>query len=401
MSRVVQSKKWAWRLLLGLIFVAVFGDFLANDRPIVAHYNGDLRWPVIHQYGEMLGWVKPYDDLPGRSWDRAETGFAIWPLIPYNAERINTRSGRFKPPFTRTSDGGWHSTHWLGTDQYSRDITASLIRGSRVSLGIGMGAMLIALLIGLILGSLAGYFSDDGLQVRRSKWLGSLVGFSLALLYCIASWWPFSDHWWWGWRLLSSLLLIGLMMLLAQRLLSWLPWSWIQKRVSVPVDALLLRLIELFTSIPALVLLIAILGIVERPSFWWVLLLIGILRWTGIARFLRAELLRIRQLPYIESARVMGFSDWRILRFHALPNAWGPVIVALSFGIGIAILLEAYLSFLGIGLPLDSVSWGSLLRQARAKPEAWWVAVFPGLLIFITVLCCNVLGDRFSRQRRF
>ncbi|MEL6668491.1 MAG: ABC transporter permease, partial [Bacteroidota bacterium] len=175
-----------------------------------------------------------------------------------------------------------------------------------------------------------------------------------------------------------------------------IPWSWLKQKSTIPLDFFALRLIELITSIPGLVLLIAFLGIIENPSVWWVMLLIGGLRWTGIARFLRAELLRIRQLPYIESARVLGFNDWYILRKHALPNAWGPVIVAMSFGIGIAILLEAYLSFLGIGLPLESVSWGSLLRQARAMPSAWWLAIFPGLMIFVTVLACNILGEQES-----
>ncbi|MEL6358196.1 MAG: ABC transporter permease subunit, partial [Bacteroidota bacterium] len=88
----------------------------------------------------------------------------------------------------------------------------------------------------------------------------------------------------------------------------------------------------------------------------------------------------------------------RILLRHALPNALGPVIVALAFGVAGAILLEAFLSFLSIGLPPDQVSWGSLLAQSRRQATAWWLAIFPGLAIFFTVLCLNVVGESLRRE---
>ncbi|MEM8585769.1 MAG: ABC transporter permease [Bacteroidota bacterium] len=396
MSRKPIGKKWARRCLRVLIVIALLADFLANDRPIVASYEGEIRWPVFHQYGEWLGATGPYTDLPRRSWKDAETGFAIWPIIPYSPDKSDQGTGRFKPPGTRPANKGWASTHWLGTDGRGKDVLAGIIRGVRVSLGIGLGSMLIALFLGILIGSPAGYFADDGMRSKRSRWLGILLGLIIGIAYCLAAWWPYTFQWSFFGRLVSSLLILVICCVSLRFVFGLIPWPWLQRASAVPVDAMTLRVIELITSIPGLVLLIAFLGIIERPSVWWVLLLIGGLRWTGIARFLRAELLRIRKLPYIESAKVLGFSDWHILRNHALPNAWGPVVVAVSFGIGIAILLEAYLSFLGIGLPRESVSWGSLLRQARSTPSAWWLALFPGLMIFVTVLACNVLGEQES-----
>jgi peptide/nickel transport system permease protein len=104
-------------------------------------------------------------------------------------------------------------------------------------------------------------------------------------------------------------------------------------------------------------------------------------------------LLRIRGLDYIEAANALGFSEFRILFRHALPNALSPVLIALAFGIASAILTESLLSFLGIGVPAELITWGSMLSMARETPGAWWVALFPGFAIFITVTVYNLIGE--------
>ncbi|MEM9931879.1 MAG: ABC transporter permease, partial [Bacteroidota bacterium] len=198
----------------------------------------------------------------------------------------------------------------------------------------------------------------------------------------------------------QSLLVILLIAVLTFCLFGWLLAFGLgfiprlQKPAHFPADSAVLQGMELFASIPGLVILIALLAIINRPSLWVVILVIGVLRWPFVARFLRAELLRIRRLPYIEAARVSGINRWRMLFFHALPNAIGPLIIISCFGLGAAILLEAFLSFLGIGIPADQVTWGSLLRQSRSHPSAWWLALFPGLLLTLTVLAANLLGER-------
>ena len=163
------------------------------------------------------------------------------------------------------------------------------------------------------------------------------------------------------------------------------------------MDFIVMRGVEVLNSIPTLFLLLAIMAVVRTPSILYIMVIIGLVRWTGIARLVRAELLKVRQQDYILAARAMGFSSWRILFRHALPNSLSPVWTTLAFGIAGAILLEAFLSFLGIGLPVEEVTWGSLLRQiSGSNTRAWWLAVFPGLAIFITVLAFNLIGERLS-----
>ena len=154
-----------------------------------------------------------------------------------------------------------------------------------------------------------------------------------------------------------------------------------------------MRLIEIMNSIPALILLLAILPILEKESILYVMVIIGLIAWTGIARFIRAELLRVRQLGYIEAAQSMGFGELRILLRHAIPNALTPVLITIAFGIAGAILLEAYLSFLGIGVAAEEVTWGKMLNESRRYIKAWWLAVFPGMGIFVAVAIFNLIGE--------
>jgi len=396
-----RGRRWAKRVLVALALVGLFGNFLANDRPLVTKYRGEVRWPVFRQIGEQLGWSSPYNDLPGRSWQRAETDWAIWPLVPYAATKTGPSKTRYLSPFAEQDVRSWRWHHWCGTDRYGRDVLAGLIKGSRTALLVGMVAMSVALLIGLLIGGLAGYFGDDRLRLARGQKYALLLGSLLAGLYANGSLWPFLSGSNWLLIGLATLLLfagsIALCLLLFRLLRRFLPA--LNRQRSLRVDASLLRLIELFNSVPTLVFLIAILTLLRQPGLLTIMLIIGLIRWTTIARFVRAELMRIRELPYVTAARMSGFSHARILLRHALPNALGPVIVALAFGMGAAVLLEAFLSFLGIGLPPDEVSWGSLLRASRAKPAAWWLTLFPGLAIFLTVLCLNIVGDALVDKR--
>lgn len=386
--RATAPRRWAVRFLLGLALVALLADFLANDRPIAAGYGGEWRFPVFRQLLEPLTGPRPYGDLPGRSWQRAETDWAIWPLVPYKGSEIDLANANYKGPFDAQRTENWHQRHWLGTDRNGRDLLAGLIRGSRVALLVGLISMSLALVIGLTLGGLAGYFYNDRLRTPRWKGWGLALGMVLAGVYLVGAGWAYGNLL--GiviLPLLAGLLVWGLFWVLARG------WIYLRHTVTVPIDTGVMRLIEVFNSLPTLVILIAILPAIDSPTIFTVMVVIGLIRWTGIARFVRAELLRIRNLHYVQAARLSGFSHGYVLLRHALPNALGPVVVALSFGVAGAILLEAYLSFLSIGLAPDQVSWGSLLRQSRDQPAAWWLAVFPGLAIFLTVLCLNVVGE--------
>ncbi len=164
----------------------------------------------------------------------------------------------------------------------------------------------------------------------------------------------------------------------------------LNKEMYIPIDTFVSRGIELLNSIPRLLLIITITAVVER-SIWIVMIIIGITGWTGIARFTRAEFLRIRSLEFVQAAQSLGFSNLRTIFRHALPNALAPVFVSIAFGIASAILIESGLSFLGIGVPDDIVTWGSLLNLGRQNLEAWWLIIYPGMAIFLTITIYNMI----------
>jgi peptide/nickel transport system permease protein len=158
------------------------------------------------------------------------------------------------------------------------------------------------------------------------------------------------------------------------------------------VDMVISRFIELMLGIPTFFLLLTVAAIFP-PSIYLIMVILGLTGWMGIARYVRSEFLRIRAQDFVESARSLGGSDVRVMVRHILPNALAPVLVAMSFGVASAILAESGLSFLGIGVPAHLVTWGSILSEARTNPFAWWLALFPGAAIFLTVTAYNLLGD--------
>jgi peptide/nickel transport system permease protein len=131
----------------------------------------------------------------------------------------------------------------------------------------------------------------------------------------------------------------------------------------------------------------------NKPSIFITMIVIGFLGWTGIAKYVRAELLKVRSLEYIEAAQALGFNRLRIIFKHALPNSLTPVFISVAFGVAGAILTESSLSFLGIGVAAEDVTWGSLLSSAKNDVNAWWLAIFPGFAIFITITLFNLLGE--------
>lgn len=162
------------------------------------------------------------------------------------------------------------------------------------------------------------------------------------------------------------------------------------------IDMIVSRLLEVMMVFPTFFLILTIMGIVERPSIWHVMLVIGLTGWPGVARLIRGEILRVRELDYVAAVRALGGSDRRIILRHVIPNAIGPVFVAATFGLAGAILVESSLSFLGFGTPPPTASWGELLTQAydhAVTSGAWWLTVFPGLAIFLTVTAYNLVGE--------
>lgn len=157
------------------------------------------------------------------------------------------------------------------------------------------------------------------------------------------------------------------------------------------IDIAIQRLIEIVMSIPSLIIILVLVAFLEKTSIFHIMLVIGLVRWTGVARLVRGEFYRLRGQDFVTSAVALGFPTWKIIFHHILPNAMGPVLVAATFGVAGAILLESTLSFLGLG-DLSAPSWGQTLSEGYSS-GAWHLILAPGFAIFITVSLLNLVGE--------
>jgi len=221
------------------------------------------------------------------------------------------------------------ASHFLGTDALGRDLLTRILYGGRISLSVGGIAVAISLLIGVPIGALAGYYGKS-------------------------------------------------------------------------MDTVLMRITDAFLSLPSflvLILLAAILREVELPIFQrnsvlTISIVIGILSWMTFSRLVRAAFLTLRELDYVSAARALGSSDRRIILGHILPNGIGVVIVEATLQLGYAIIQESGLSFLGFGIQQPTPSWGNLISTAQDHFIKYpWLAIFPGLMIFLSIISVNYIGD--------
>jgi peptide/nickel transport system permease protein len=393
-----------------LAFVALFADFLANEKPLLCKYQGSVSSPVIKGYFVDMGAAKWPKKFQNAVWQDLDYEFVIWPLVPYLPTNLDYSNG-YVGPFEKQVVKKPKWRHWLGTDQIGRDVMSGMIHGTRIAFLVGIISMSIATLIGIFLGSLAGFFGDNELKISIASLLFGFAAIVPAGFYGFTSrTYILADSFEKGFFIWLGNMLTGILLFVAVMVAAWLislPFKklpYLKIKVNIPVDILVTRLIEVVVSIPVLVLVLAFVAI-AKPSIYNVMLIIGCVRWTGIARFTRAELLRQKRLEYVEASRALGFSRVRSLVKHALPNSLSPVFIAIAFGIAASILIEAFLSFLGVGVPAETVTWGQLLSASRKASDAWWLAIFPGVAIFLTVTMFNLIGEGLTdaldpRQKR-
>lgn len=162
------------------------------------------------------------------------------------------------------------------------------------------------------------------------------------------------------------------------------------------IDSIIMRVTDVFLSIPVFFLILTVIAFFEASAFN-IMLVIGLTSWPSLTRLVRGEFLSLRERDFVESARATGARDPRIIFRHILPNAMGPIIVSATLRVAGAILVEAALSYLGLGIQPPTPSWGNMLNEGQSYllrvPPAWWVAVFPGAAIFVTVMAFNAVGD--------
>jgi microcin C transport system permease protein len=342
--------------IFGTLFIlSMFAGVLANDRPIIASYKGEILFPMLTNYpeskfGGFLA-VTDYKD-PQNLEEIAKNGWMIWPPIRYSYQTINKDYPRRKaadgtclgypapPPWASSLPlceapadqmarySALGNRNWLGLDDQGRDIVARIIYGFRISVLFGLILTIIASIIGITAGAVQGYFGGT-------------------------------------------------------------------------VDLVMQRFLEVWTSIPTLFVLLIISSILV-PGFWTLLCILLLFNWTDLVGVVRAEFLRGRNLEYVRAARALGLPDRQIMMKHILPNAMVATVTFLPFQFSGAIGSLTALDFLGLGLPPGSPSLGELLLQGKKHLEAPWlgisgflaIAVTLSLLIFIGEACRDALDPR-------
>lgn len=404
----------SYKVLLILVVVAVIAPYVATDLPLYCKYKGTCMFPAFSFFStstivdEQTGQkeVLQYDITDWKHLDAEQIIFAPVAYAPSKSDYDNIDYVGPGDEQSFTSSTGEmipmpvKFRHWLGTNKAGEDVLSGLINGTRISLLIGILSMSIAAVIGILLGGMAGYFGNRKFHTQRGIFWMMIIGLVTAFFYGFyRRAYQLSDAF--GTSNMQALqqillclfifLLVCTLFYFLGKLVSHIPVM--NKQVYVPVDAIVSRTIEILISMPLLILIISISAIAKEKSIINVMVIIGLTSWTGIARLTRAEFLRVSAMDYIQSAKSLGFKERRIILRHALPNALAPALVAIAFGVASAILTESALSFLGIGVPSDLVTWGSLLNSGREKFQAWWLVVFPGLAIFVTVTVYNLLGE--------
>ena len=379
-------KQWFTILIAGLVLVAALADILANDKPLVSSDEDGVSFPVFQQMGIDLGVIQPPLGFVGTDWQGKAYRWVVWAPVPYSPGSFDRRNKHFVSPLDKQDVESIRFRHWLGTDLLGRDVLSGLIHGTRMALLVGFFSVLISGLLGLLLGAFSGYFGNQGL---KTSWWIMIAGL----------FWLFAGLYLGHYSDLVSLSL-GWWIIWAVGFVLWffmLPQA--KGTVQIPIDGIVLRLMELIQSVPGLLVLMTVLALVQKPGTWTVVLVIGLLSWPGVARFARAEMLKVRSMTFMDATRVMGMSHFQIIMRHGMVNIFGSVTVILAFNFAGAILAESALSFIGVGLDPSEVTWGNMLNAARTQPSAWWVAVFPGVLLFLTILSLNRLGSAWEKSR--
>lgn len=324
-----------------------------------------------------------------------------WLPLPFGPNQLDLDS-IYTRPFNWAQYHENKPFHWLGTDGLGRDLLANIAYGTRSAFAISLPVMLLATLLGLLLGAASGFYGDRRAAISRGRKLMLVPAAFLLLFYGLyvplqlvnhqsaRSFWPTS---------LLAIALPALLVLGIAPLLKRAPYF--RAKTTLPIDGLVLRLIEMETSIPRLILILALAALFP-PTLTTLSILLVLTYWTGPARLARAEMLRIRALPFFEAANSLGIPESRLLLKHAFPHLLPSVAVAFSFGLAGLLMLESTLSFLNIGVSSELVSWGRIISGIRANTSAWWLVAIPGALLSATVLAlqtCSYYLLRASQHR--
>ena len=330
---------WSLWIFGALFLMSVFAPIIANDRPMLVSYKGELLFPTFVNYPESKfgGFLARTDYRDPVNQDEiSANGWMIWPPIRYSYNTVNNELPRPAPstpasnltrdeacakyPLGATDPNcNFGNLNWLGTDDQGRDVVARLIYGFRISVAFGLILTFLSSIIGVAAGAVQGYFG--------------------------------------GWT-----------------------------------DLLFQRFIDIWSSMPTLYLLI-ILAAFITPTFWLLLFILVIFSWTGLVGVVRAEFLRARNLEYVRAARALGLSNTKIMFKHLLPNALISTVTFMPFILSGSVTTLTALDFLGFGLPPGSPSLGELLAQGKANLQAPWLGFTSFFVVSIMLTLLVFIGE--------
>ncbi len=330
---------WSLWIFLALFTIALFSELVANDKPILVSYQGELLFPVVVDYPEEKfgGFYATTDYRDPVIQDEINAhGWILWPPIRYDYRTVNRdipEAAPAKPSWLYTPEercqrypkgvddpnctiGNWN---WLGTDDQARDVLARVIYGFRISVLFGLTLTLLSAILGVSAGAIQGYYG--------------------------------------GW-----------------------------------IDLLFQRFIEIWSSIPVLYLLLIIASVLP-PGFWILLGIMLLFSWVSFVGVVRAEFLRARNFEYVNAARALGVGNATIIYRHLLPNAMVAALTFLPFILNGSISTLTSLDFLGFGLPPPTPSWGELVNQGKENILHWHLVTFPLAALFATLIMVVFIGE--------
>jgi peptide/nickel transport system permease protein len=322
----VRQRLWANRpAVAGLGFIIVCAVVALLGYWILPDKSPDANNGLVQLQKQPPGFTATIRQVPDASAPPPGNLLQVWlhgrpPQVKDEAVELNAKT---QAPSTKHQQPTITRTYWLGTDKAGRDELSRLLLGTRISLGIGLVAVLISLALGVVVGALAGYFG--------------------------------------GW-----------------------------------LDSVLLGLMTVVWSIPGIMLVIAISLALDSKGVWVSFLAVGLTMWVDVARVVRGQVLGLRSATFIEAGRVLGLPTGRLIFGHLLPNLRGPLIVLATSNFAAAILLEAGLSFLGLGVQPPAPSWGLMVKEGYdllGTEAGLWLTLLPGLAISLLVLSFNLLGN--------
>jgi microcin C transport system permease protein len=330
---------WSFVIFTLLFLLSLFAPLIANDRPILASYKGELLYPLFVDYPESKfgGFLANTNYRDPLNKDEIEAnGWMLWPPIRYSYNTVNREipaPAPSRPAFRMSWDEACSkypqgagdpqciagNLNWLGTDDQGRDVVARLIYGFRISVAFGLILTLLSSVIGVMAGAVQGYFG--------------------------------------GWT-----------------------------------DLLFQRFIDIWSSMPALYLLIIIAAFVT-PTFWLLLIILVLFSWTSLVGVVRAEFLRARNFEYVRAARALGLGNGRIMWKHLLPNALVSTITFMPFILSGSVTTLTALDYLGFGLPPGSASLGEMVKQGKENLFAPWLAITAFLVLSSMLTLLVFIGE--------